>query len=132
MARYAGGRHSTRQDPSRQHTMDAVPALLSRAQQQGVPSIFAQKSRLWVSLRTQSAGRLHTGVCADGAKLAFSGGRTCPLEDVSFRGLDRAESEILSQVFGRLGQGRPRVSAAVSSLWPSEAEHARRSEAQPR
>src|SRR5678816_4158830 len=35
------------------------------------------------------------------------------------RGLDRLDSEILSQVFG---QGRPRVSAALSSLWPSEAE----------
>ena len=35
------------------------------------------------------------------------------------RGLDRLDSEILSQVFG---QGRPRVSAALSSLRSSEAE----------
>ncbi len=35
------------------------------------------------------------------------------------RGLDRLDSEYLSQVFG---QGRPRVSAALSSLSPSEAE----------
>jgi hypothetical protein len=37
----------------------------------------------------------------------------------TIRGLDRLGSEILSQVFG---QGRPRVSAALSSLRSSEAE----------
>ena len=42
-----------------------------------------------------------------------------PRSGIHSRGLDRLDSEILSQVFG---QGRPRVSAALSSLRSSEAE----------